>query len=171
MLFSVRDALITHKHASEINDFNLTVFTTTKLASLLKIGVPLTISTISKSYVIKEWLNMSYKGYQIQHRSDLIVGNLASVLTPKGARAVYLTNFIVPFIACYRGGRNESYMYGVDVIKDKRVWIDYDLISCYTTVMSILGHPDYDKAVRLLNKTVKGMKDVDLLLNYVVVDV
>lgn len=84
-----------------------------------------------------------------------------------------ITNFIVPFIAGYRGGRNESFMYGVDecLKEEERVWIDYDLTSCYTTVMSILGHPLINKAVHLYNKTVLKMSERDLLFNYIVVDV
>ena len=60
---------------------------------------------------------MNYKGYQVNE--DVIIGNLSNVLTPKGARAIGISNFIVPFIAGYRGGRNETYMYGVDDIKDQ----------------------------------------------------
>lgn len=158
--YAIQDSIITLKHACSMEEFNLTVG---------KIGVPLTISGIAKSYVLKEWLHTGYKGYQA--RDDIVLGNLSSVLTPKGARSVGISNFIVPFIACYRGGRNESYMYGVDNITDERSWIDYDLTSCYTTVMSLLGHPEYDKAVHLYNKTVLKMNERDFLLNYIVVDV
>ena len=41
-----------------------------------------------------------------------------SKITPKDARAIDLTRYIVPFIIGYRGGRNESFMYGKDTIKD-----------------------------------------------------
>lgn len=61
---------------------------------------------------------MSYNGYQCGN--DMVLGNLSSVLTPKGARAVGISNFITPFIASYRGGRNESYMYGEDNKADER---------------------------------------------------
>lgn len=159
--YAVRDSLITLKHACSMEEFNFTVG---------KIGVPLTLSNIGKSYVLKEWFKKNYKGYQV--RDDMMMGNIASFLTPKGARAIDISNFIVPFIAGYRGGRNESFMYGVDEINDKkRSWIDYDLTSCYTTVMSILGHPDYEKAARLYNKTVLKMSERDLLLNYIILDV
>lgn len=55
---------------------------------------------------------MNYKGYQ--PRLDMNMGNLADMLIPKGARSINVLNYITPFIAGYRGGRNESYMYGVD---------------------------------------------------------
>jgi len=43
--YAIRDAVITLKHASTMEDFNLTIS---------KIGVPLTLSSIGKSYVLKE---------------------------------------------------------------------------------------------------------------------
>lgn len=158
--YGIRDSLITLKHATSMELFNF---------ELGKIGVPLTLSGIGKSYVLKEWSKVHYKGYQ--PNNDIILGNFSTVLTPKGARSVDISNYIVPFISCYRGGRNESYMYGIDVIKDKRCWFDYDLTSCYTTIMSILGHPNYNKAVTIYNKTVINMKREDLILNYIVLDV
>lgn len=39
-------------------------------------------------------------------------------MNPKGVRAVDISNYIIPYIAGYRGGRNESFMYGIDIIKD-----------------------------------------------------
>lgn len=158
--YAIQDSIITLKHASSMEDFNYNVN---------KIGVPLTLSSIGKSYVVKEWSLMDYKGYQ--PRLDMNMGNLSTMLNPKGARSVNILNYITPFIAGYRGGRNESYMYGVDDRLNDRQWIDYDLTSCYTTVMSILGDPDYDKAAYVFNKTVEKMNHRDLLLNYIIVDV
>ncbi|KAI0867192.1 hypothetical protein GGS24DRAFT_426456 [Hypoxylon argillaceum] len=37
--------------------------------------------------------------------------------------------------------------------------------------MSILGHPNIDKAARIFNQTVIKMKDSELLLNYIILDV
>lgn len=158
--YALQDSIITHKHACSMETLNFSVG---------KIGVPLTISGIGKSYVLKEWLKNDYKGYQ--PRDGLVLGNLASLTTPKGARSVGISNFIIPFVSSYRGGRNESFMYGIDHIKEKRSWIDYDLTSCYTTVMSILGQPDYNNAVHIHNETVKRMSTEDLILNYIVLDV
>lgn len=47
-----------------------------------------------------------------------MVGNLISKITPKDARAIELSKFIVSYIRGYRGGRNESIMYGVDLFKN-----------------------------------------------------
>lgn len=46
------------------------------------------------------------------------------------------------FLANFKGGRNESFMYGVDTVTN---WIDYDLVSAYTTAMACLGNPVYNK--------------------------
>jgi len=104
-----------------------------------------------------------------------MIGNLTSKLTPKDARGIELSKYIIQYVRGYRGGRNESMMYGYDEINDKsRSYFDYDMTSAYTTVMSILGHPDYKKAVRLFNKGVKELelKDPKLFLfNYIVLDV
>lgn len=48
-----------------------------------------------------------------------MVGNIISKLTPKEARSIKLSKYLVPYIAGYRGGRNEGLMYGVDRIKDE----------------------------------------------------
>jgi hypothetical protein len=44
------------------------------------------------------------------------------------------------FIGNYKGGRNESFMYGTD---EQTTWFDYDLVSAYTTAMSDLSLPYY----------------------------
>lgn len=158
--YAIKDSLITLQHASQMELFNLTVD---------KIGIPITLSGISKAYVVKEWKG-SYKGYQVH--SELSVGNLMSKITPKDARSTVLSKYLIAYIAGYRGGRNESFMYGVDTINNgERNWIDYDLTSAYTTVMSILGHPDIDKTYRVFNKTVEKMTDDTLLYNYIVLEV
>ena len=170
--YAIRDAVITLKHATMMEEFYF---------SLGKIGVPLTITGISKAYVLKEWFLQSYEGYQLD--SDIMIGNLLSRLTPKDARGIGLSKYIVQYVSSYRGGRNESMMYGVDkilenrsdkILENGRSYIDYDMTSAYTTVMSILGHPEYKYAVRLSDKEVKEMFDKDprqFLFNYIVLDV
>lgn len=162
--YAMRDSEITLKHASMMEEFYF---------DLGKVGVPLTISGISKAYVLKEWATNDYKGYQLN--SDIMIGNLSSKLTPKSARGIELSKYIMQYVSSYRGGRNESMMYGCDIIKENsRLYIDYDMTSAYTTVMCILGHPEYQKAVRLFNKTVKEMVMTDpkqFLFNYITLDV
>lgn len=57
---------------------------------------------------------MNYKGYQLE--SDLLIGELGTSLTPKRAREISFSTYIIYFINCYRGGRNESFAYGFDNI-------------------------------------------------------
>ena len=160
-LYAIRDSIITLKHAVSMEEYFLTVN---------RIGVPLTISGISRAYVETEWSRIGYKGYQV--REDIHIGNIIAKLTPKNARSIDLSNYIIPFIAGFRGGRNESMMFGLDLIENEsRSWFDVDLTSAYPTVMSILGQPNYDKAARLYNKTVLNMSTQELILNYVVLKV
>ncbi|KAI1192278.1 hypothetical protein F5X97DRAFT_337677 [Nemania serpens] len=81
--YALNDSIITLKHASQMEEFNLTVN---------KIGVPLTLSGI---------------GYQVH--SDILIANLITKITPKDARSTQLC----------KGGRNESFMYGIDRIKNE----------------------------------------------------
>ena len=100
------------------------------------------------------------------------MGNLVANITPKGSRAVGFSDMIIPFIQSFRGGRNESFMYGVEVIKNSsKTWYDYDLTSCYTTVMSLLGHPNINKAIRMTKRQVSLMTDQTLMEDYITMEV
>jgi hypothetical protein len=69
------------------------------------------------------------------------MGNADELQTPKGLFASRnIGAHMSYFIANYKGGRNESFMYGCD---EKTNWIDYDLTSAYTTGMADLALPDY----------------------------
>jgi len=101
-----------------------------------------------------------------------MTGNLASRLTPKIARSTDFSKFLTEYLMSYRGGRNESLMYGIDVINNEsHKWYDYDLVSAYTTVMCILGHPLTGSAGRLYKDTMDKLSDNDLLLSYSVLEV
>ena len=89
-------------------------------------------------------------------------------MSPKMSRSVDVCRDLPTYLASYRGGRNESFMYGKS---DGQTWYDYDLTSAYTTVMSLLGDPVYRKSRRLTGREVCSMSDDDLLFNYVVIDV
>ena len=161
-IYGMTDSYITLKHGNSMEEFYF---------SLGKLGVPLTSTGLSKSYVLQEWLKMNYGGYHVI--GDVNISDLASLVTPKKARSANVSDYIVSYVSAYRGGRNESFMYGYDQIQDgeKRVWYDYDLVSAYTSVMSLLGHPDMEKAGRVYDNKVKTMTLEELLLNYVVLDV
>jgi hypothetical protein len=67
------------------------------------------------------------------------------------------------YIKNYKGGRNESLMYGKDF---STVFYDLDLTSAYTTVLYNIGSPDYQKA-QILNKVELDqlMKDKNKIVN------
>lgn len=102
-----------------------------------------------------------------------MIGNLVAKLTPRDARGIELSKYIVQYLSGYRGGRNETMMYGFSDQDENRAYYDYDMTSAYTTVMSILGHPDYNKAVRLTKVDVDRMEKDPLLFlfSYTVLEV
>lgn len=68
------------------------------------------------------------------------------------------------YIGNYKGGRNESFMYGWDL---KEKWFDYDLTSAYTTIMGFLGHPVYSQMSVLKNPL--SLSDKDLINSYMII--
>lgn len=140
--YAMRDALITLKHIIAMEEFN---------EGLNRTGVPLTLSSISKAYVMKEWETLNYEGYQMGNGYSF--GKLTELITPKGLSSSGLMGLALNYyISSYRGGRNESFMFGVDrwtsKMKSKK-WIDYDLSGAYPTAMVFLGDPDYSRIVRI----------------------
>ncbi|KAI5850809.1 hypothetical protein GGS23DRAFT_608421 [Durotheca rogersii] len=74
--YALKDSEITLKHACQMEEVFLTVD---------KIGIPLTLSSLGKLYVIKEWRKQNYLGYQV--RKDIMIAR-GTLLTR------YLTNYI-----------------------------------------------------------------------------
>jgi hypothetical protein len=130
--YALQDAIITLKHVISMEVFNFRV---------LQIGVPLTLSSIGRKYVAKEWSRIFKKYLPYQISGEYLIGNPDEIQTPKGLFASGdIGTHLSYFIANYKGGRNESFMYGKD---DNTHWIDYDLTSAYTTGMASLTLPDY----------------------------
>lgn len=71
------------------------------------------------------------------------------------------------YISSYKGGRNESFMYGINT---NTVWYDYDLISAYTTVLAGAGHPDYKHAITLDASDLKELSNEEILNSYMVIN-
>lgn len=158
--YAIQDSLITLKHSISMEEF---------YTGLGRSGVPLTLSTISKAYVKSRWAKGGYKGYQVG--DGYLLGNVAALFTPKNIRTFDFSKYLSQYLGSYRGGRNETFMYGVESLKDNRSYIDYDLVSCYTSVMSILGDPLYKSARRLSEKDVPKFDDDFLIYNYIVLEV
>jgi hypothetical protein len=163
--YALRDSLITLKHLNEMEKFYM---------SFDQLGVPLTLSSISKAYVKKDWALREYKGYQLNN--GYTFGKLTSLLTPKGINASEDVGLILGLaLSSLRGGRNESFMYGVDrwKLKDSegKGWYDYDLSGAYPTAMAILGDPSYKNAFVVTKKWMDEASPCDLINSYTVVRV
>lgn len=153
--YALRDAMISLIHACWMEDFNF---------QLGVIGIPLSLSSIGRKYVKMKWGEESYPGYQISNK--YLLGDAATTITPKGLNEINKIGFVLPYyIANYKGGRNECFMFGVD--RDK-VWYDYDLISAYTTVMSMAGSPEYDKCKRITIQELQKMSKEEILFSYLI---
>lgn len=154
--YALKDALITLVHANNMEDFYF---------SLGEVGIPITLSGLSRKYVKIEWDKLGYKGYQVSKK--FLLGDTSSFSTPKG-----LIGNLEPglkmnyYIGNYKGGRNESFMYGADLNTN---WFDYDLIGAYPTVMAACGNPDYAKGVVLDVLGLSSMSDKELIYSYIII--
>jgi hypothetical protein len=132
--YAIQDAVITLKHSLAMEKFNF---------NLKQLGVPSTLSSLGRKYVGSEWSKIFDKHLPYQISGEYLMGNADEIQTPKGLSMTGdVGAHMSYFIANYKGGRNESFMYGVD---EDINWIDYDLVSAYTTGMSDLSLPDYYK--------------------------
>lgn len=130
------------------------------------IGVPLTTSSLSANLLNHFWREKGYKGYQINE--EYLLGDMGKLMTPKGLNAIGSVGVRLPyFIKATHGGRNESFMYGID---EKRKYYDYDLEAAYTTAMSMQGNPDYAKARDLKHFELESMSDFELIHSYTVIE-
>lgn len=96
------------------------------------------------------------------------MGNAHEVQTPRGLFAtgevgLYLNHYI----ANYKGGRNESFMFGCD---HRSLWYDYDLVSAYTTGMTHLALPDYARGGSIDSQKVLKLSNVELLQGYYIIN-
>jgi hypothetical protein len=154
--YAVRDALIALIHASWMEDFNF---------SLGGVGVPLSLSSIGRKYVKDIWKKESYPGYQINHK--YLLGDTSATITPIGLNMLKNVGLVLPyFTANYKGGRNESFMYGLDT---ETLWYDYDLVSAYTTVLSRAGHPDYANLKSIKEEDLKSLSKDEILYSYMII--
>ncbi|KAG0632597.1 hypothetical protein HOY80DRAFT_1069742 [Tuber brumale] len=128
----MNDSLITLVHALFMSDFVFYLGDT---------KMPLTLGAICARYLKKKWLIDGYKGHQ--PNSEFLLGSAQTSHTPKGINSIgFAAENENLYLASFRGGRNECFAYGVD--KDTK-WYDYDLASCYATIMSQNGDPFYQE--------------------------
>ena len=102
--YAIKDAVIPLLYAGHMED---------QLFKSRSLGIPISLSSLSAAYVLDEWDKQGYAGYQID--PQYLIGDSGSTQTPKGLfKTDDVGRKISLFISSYRGGRNESYMYGVD---------------------------------------------------------
>ena len=107
---------------------------------------------LSKGYISKNWIVNKYKGYQISSKYPLIDSQKSQ--TPKGLAVLGKVGYALSyFIASYKGGRNESFMYGYD---DKIHWYDLDLCSCYSILMYMLQDLNYKLTSTVESELIKN---------------
>jgi hypothetical protein len=157
--YAIQDAIITLKHAVAMEEFNMKVY---------QIGVPITLSSIGRKYVLKEWGSIFQKHLPYQVSGEYLMGNADEIQTPKGLFATRnIGTHMSYYIANYKGGRNESFMYGVD---ENTHWIDYDLTSAYTTGMADLALPDYFNAELIKGNDLDKWTPQQFLKGYLIVN-
>lgn len=155
--YAMRDALIVLKHATEMETFNFT---------LNKTGVPVTLSSMGKNFVFEKWKENFGMFFPYQLSGDCLMGNSNEVQTPKGLFATGNVGLHMSYyIGNYKGGRNESFMYGSE---NETLWFDYDLVSAYTTALADLSLPDYNQGKMITAQQVFDMSDENLLNGYLI---
>lgn len=155
--YAIQDVIIILKHSTEMERFNM---------SIKQLGVPLTLSSKGRNYVFDSWRTNFKQFFPYQISGKCLTGNVDEVQTPKGlfeTREVGL--HMSYFIGNYKGGRNESFMYGCD---DDTDWFDYDLSSAYTTAMTHLPLPDYQQAKLIPYDEVKTWDNEKLMAGFVI---
>jgi len=158
--YAMKDSLITLKHALWMEGFYF---------NINGLGVPTTLSHIGNKFVKEYWIRTGYPGYQMEVAPEYLIGEASIIQTPQGLSKIGdLGLKLSLYISNYKGGRNESFMYGVD-INNGNSWYDYDLVSAYTTVLSKAGHPDYVNGVRIAKENLRIMKEDYLLNSYTII--
>ena len=157
--YAIQDAIITLKHAIAMEKFYMTVN---------KIGIPITLSGIGRNYVFKEWEGLFDKHLPYQISSEYLMGNADEIQTPKGLFASRdVGAHLSYFIANYKGGRNESFMYGSE---ESSHWYDYDLNGAYTTGMAHLTLPDYYNASLINTEDLEKWNQEQFFKGYLIVN-
>jgi len=134
--YALRDTEITLRHLIEMEKAS---FMITGLGS-----VPTTLSALARRFVFKHWELNGIDLNNFIYFGNYKISDFKSIYTPKGLQSTGNIGLFLPlFLGGFRGGRNESYAYGINH-EDK--WYDYDLTSAYTTAMSHLGIPNFNKA-------------------------
>ena len=158
--YAMKDSLITLKHALWMEGFYF---------NINGLGIPTILSNISNKFVKEYWNRIGYPGYQLEVAPEYLIGEASIIQTPLGLSEVGdLSLKLSLYISNYKGGQNESFMYSVD-INNGNAWYDYDLVSAYTTILSMAEHPDNTNGVRIAKEDLKLMNDDYLINSYTII--
>src|SRR5262249_52771994 len=115
-----------------------------------------TLTALCSKITMKYWEDKKLDLTNFQRIGKYLISDFQGIFTPRGLRTTGTMGMAYPlFINSYRGGRNESFTYGID--KDT-TWYDYDLSGAYPTAMSLLGIPDLNKIIYL--NTTESVEEV-----------
>lgn len=127
--YAMRDPIIPLHHALHIME--------AALKETGKYYIPITLSSLAQDLISRK-LGPSFQLPTKNKKYN--VRDLARLFTPKGIElSGGLADYLTPFIASFRGGRNESYLYG----RVPGPLYDYDLPNAYATGLSLAAMPDY----------------------------
>jgi len=141
--YAIRDAQVCVRFAERIIKQSTELFNSFK--------IPATLTSFGTKLLLLGWQNDGVDSNQILGRDSIKekffskkVGYFKTkTVTPLKEDAYFNEAFITE---TYHGGRNEQFIFG---IADEGDWRDHDLSSAYTTAMSLIGMPDWDKITNL----------------------
>lgn len=138
--YATNDAIITLYHALRMEQSN---FDNTG-----RLDIPVTLSSLASRFLSKR---LGGPRYDLPTKDGLFnIHSLARLFTPKGVElSGGLTEWLGYFLACYKGGRNENFVYGLTEGKI----VDVDLKAAYSVGLSMLEYPYYLAKERILECT------------------
>lgn len=157
--YALNDSYISLYHGLFVSNFAL---------NLGSSKMPTTLGSLARLCLVKYWDDKKYKGYQID--PEYMLGDSLKVCTPVGVEKLgSVGGAYNMYVGAVKGGRNECLMFG----RKKIELFDWDITSCYTTIMSMLGNPDYKKGRYIGEKELEEMskKSEKLVNSYTVMEV
>jgi len=133
--YAITDSLIALVHGLKLQQFSLD--------HAGQFRIPSTLPSLAKNMALKFWHDQNVPQFQLFR--DYHIGDFNSIFTSKGLQTVNKIGMALPaFVSAFRGGRNESFIYGVDRTD---TWYDNDLVGAYPTGMASLGIPNHERLV------------------------
>ncbi len=141
--YAIRDAEICMRYAERVIQQSVELFGHFKM--------PLTLTSFGSKLVLADWKQNGWEDDDVLGRETRVERHFSKkrgYFEKKTVRPFQdLVYFELDFVTeAYHGGRNEQFAFG---ICDEGDWNDHDLSSAYTTAMSVIGKPDWDRVERL----------------------